>query len=261
MPVFIHPTAVIEPSAQLGADVSIGPYCVVAGQVGDGCVLRAHVVIEPGCVLGARGTVHPFACLGGAPQDRKHDGQPSRLIIGPRVIVREHVTAHGGTAQGGGATVVGADALLMVGVHVAHDCRLGDGVVLANQVALGGHVTVGDGAMIGGLTGVHQFVRVGQNAAIGGASAVRRDVPPYCLARGPEGALRGLNLVGLRRLGVDRASLAALRSVYAALESTDGPLQARLPDHAQGPAGRLIDFLRAASRRGIAMTRPRRPDA
>jgi UDP-N-acetylglucosamine acyltransferase len=262
VPVDIHPTAIIDSSAQLGVDVSIGPYCVIAGRVGDGCRLRSHVVIEPGCDLGAHGEVHPFACLGGAPQDRKHRGEPSQLIIGPRAIIREHATAHGGTAQGGGATRIGADALLMVGVHVAHDCRLGDGVVLANQVALGGHVVVGDYAMIGGLTGVHQFVRIGQNAAIGGASAIRRDVPPYCLARGPDGALRGLNLVGLRRMGVAREALTALRSLYRLLEATGAPLQARLPDAvSDGPAAVLLKFLRESSRRGIARPEDRTHDA
>ena len=252
MPSRIHPTAIIEASAELGVDVTIGPYCIVAGRVGDGGRLRAHVVIEQGCVLGAQAEVHPFACLGGAPQDRKHAGEPSRLIIGPRAVIREHVTA-----QGAGETRIGADVLLIVGVHVAHDCRLGDGVVLANQVALGGHVTVGDAAMIGGLSGVHQFVRIGQNAAIGGASAIRRDVPPYCLARGPEGELRGLNLVGLRRMGIARDALAELRALYAILDARDGPLSARLPEGATNEAAKsLLAFLRDPSRRGLA--RPER---
>lgn len=255
MPVSIHPTAIIEPGATLGVDVTIGPYCHVAGQIGDRARLISHVVLGSECTLGADGVVHPFACLGGPPQDRKFAGEESRLEIGPRAIVREHATAHGGTASGGHVTRIGADALLMIGTHVAHDCHLGDGVTLANQVALGGHVAVGDGVMIGGLTGVHQFVRIGAFAAIGGASAIRRDVPPYCLARGPDGAVRGLNLVGIRRRGIASDAVEALRCVYRAYAASDAPLQARLPDAApSGPASTLLEFLRSRSRRGFAPT-------
>lgn len=255
MPVSIHPTAIIEPTARLGVDVRIGPYCVVAGAIGDRCVLRAHAVIGAGCALDADGEVYPFACLGGPPQDRKWAGEESRLLIGPRAVIREHATAHGGTAAGGGVTRIGADALLMIGTHVAHDCQLGAGVTLANQVALGGHVIVGDGVMIGGLTGVHQFVRIGAGAAIGGASAIRHDVPPFCLARGPEGVVRGLNLVGLRRRGVAPGEIAALRAIFEAYATGVGPLQARLPvDAPPGPATVLLEFLRSRSRRGLAPT-------
>lgn len=255
MAVEIHPTAIVHPSAVLGVDVRVGPYCVVAGQLGDGCSLASHVVVEAGCSLGPGCSVSPFACLGGAPQDRKFRGGPSRLIIGAETVIREHVTAHGGTAQGGGETRIGAQNLLMVGVHVAHDCRLGDRITLANQVALGGHVEIADDVLIGGLTGLHQFVRVGQGAAIGGASAVRRDVPPFCLVRGAEGRIRGLNLVGLRRQGIERAALAELRGLLRCLaDQGGGPLQARLPaDGTSWRARVLLEFLKAPSRRGLAL--------
>ncbi|MRX50841.1 acyl-ACP--UDP-N-acetylglucosamine O-acyltransferase [Paracoccus sp. S-4012] len=215
----IHPSAVIGDGARIGAGVTIGPFCVIGPQVrlGEGVVLKSHVVVEGDTEIGAGTVVYPFTTLGTAPQDLKYRGEASRLVIGARNRIREHVTMNPGTEGGGGLTQVGDDGLYMVGCHVAHDCRVGDRVILVNHVALAGHVEVGDDAIVGGLSGVHQFVRIGQGAMIGALSMVTADVIPYGLVQGPRAQLAGLNLVGLRRRGTGRGEIAALRAMLAGL--------------------------------------------
>jgi len=215
----IHPSAIVEPGAELGAGVEIGPFCVVGPEVrlGDGVVLKSHVVVSGDTEIGAGTVVFPFACLGEAPQDLKFAGERTRLIIGARNRIREHVTMNPGTAGGGGETRIGDEGLYMAGCHVAHDCRLGDRVILVNHASLVGHVEIGDDTIIGGLSGVHQFVRIGRGAMIGALSMVTADVIPHGLVSGPRGRLEGLNLVGLKRRGTGRAEIVALRHLLADL--------------------------------------------
>jgi UDP-N-acetylglucosamine acyltransferase len=211
----VHATAVVDPSAELGADVAIGPYCVVGPNVvlGDGTRLGAHVVIERDTVLGEGCQVHAGAVLGGDPQDLKYRGEPSRLVVGARTVIREFATLNRGTGAQG-STVVGSDCLIMAYTHVAHDCHIGNSVVLANAVNMGGHVTIEDWVIVGGLTAIHQFARIGRHAIVSGASAVRKDVPPYCKAAGNPLQLFGLNSVGLQRRGFPLNVRQALRRLY-----------------------------------------------
>ncbi|MFI0396118.1 acyl-ACP--UDP-N-acetylglucosamine O-acyltransferase [Paracoccus jiaweipingae] len=215
----IHPSAVIEPGAQIGQGVQIGPFCVVGPQVrlGDGAVLKSHVVITGDTGIGPQTTIFPFACIGEVPQDLKFRGEDTRLEIGARNRIREYVTMNPGTQGGGGVTRVGDDGLFMAGSHVAHDCQIGDRVILVNNVAIAGHCVLGDDVIVGGLSGVHQFVRIGRGAMIGAVTMVTADVIPYGLVQGPRGHLDGLNLVGLKRHGASRADIAALRDVLAVL--------------------------------------------
>jgi UDP-N-acetylglucosamine acyltransferase len=206
----LHPTAVVDPRAELAADVVVGPYAIVEAGVrlGEGCVLHAHAVVRGPTALGARCVVHPFAVVGGEPQAKRHVGGPARLEAGEANVFREHVTVHGGTE--GRATRLGARNLFMVGSHVAHDCDVGSDCVLANQVLLAGHAVVEDGVTFGGAAGVAQHVRIGEGAFVAAMSAVERDVPPFVVVEGNRARVRGLNVVGLRRRGVPEESLAAL---------------------------------------------------
>ena len=215
----IHPSAIVEPGAELGQGVRIGPFCHVGPRVrlGDGVALKSHVVIAGDTVIGADTTVFPFACIGEAPQDLKFQGEDTRLVIGARNRIREYVTMNPGTAGGGGLTQVGDDGLFMAGSHVAHDCRIGNGVILVNNVAVAGHCVLENDVIVGGLSGVHQFVRIGRGAMIGALTMVTADVLPHALVSGPRGHLEGLNLVGLKRRGASRSDIAALRELLAAL--------------------------------------------
>ena len=204
-----------EPGAVLGDGVEIGPFCHVGAQVrlDDGVVLKSHVVVTGDTRIGAETTVFPFACIGEAPQDLKYAGEDTRLVIGARNRIREYVTMNPGTAGGGGLTQVGDDGLFMAGSHVAHDCRVGNGVILVNNVAIAGHCNLGDEVIVGGLSGVHQFVRIGRGAMIGALTMVTADVLPFALVSGPRGHLDGLNLVGLKRRGASRADIHELREM------------------------------------------------
>ena len=212
----LHPSAIVDASAELAPGVVVGPYAIVEPGVtlGEGCVLHAHAVVRGPAILGARSVVHPFAVVGGEPQAKRHGGGPARLECGEGNVFREHVTVHGGTE--GRATTLGHRNLLMVGAHVAHDVVLGSGCVLSNGVQLAGHVVVEDWVTFGGLSGVAQFVRVGESAFVAAMSAVERDVPPFVVVQGNRAEVRGINAVGLRRRGVPEASVAALaRAVHA----------------------------------------------
>lgn len=215
----IHPSAIVEPGAELGQGVRIGPFCHVGAQVrlGDGVELKSHVVVAGDTEIGAGTVIFPFASIGQAPQDLKFSGERTRLVIGARNRIREYVTMNPGTAGGGGLTRVGDDGLFMSSSHVAHDCRIGNHVILVNSVAIAGHCVLEDEVIVGGLSGVHQFVRIGRGAMIGALSMVTADVLPHGLVSGPRGQLEGLNLVGLKRRGASRAEIAALRELLAAL--------------------------------------------
>ncbi|MDX2094545.1 MAG: acyl-ACP--UDP-N-acetylglucosamine O-acyltransferase [Alphaproteobacteria bacterium] len=225
----IHPTAVIADGATLGADVVIGPYCVVGAQVtlGDGVHLVSHVVVDGHTEIGDGTEIFPFASIGHRPQDKKFKGEDSRLSIGKRNVIREHVTMNPGTEGGGLITRVGDDCLFMASAHVAHDCQVGNQVILANNATLAGHVTVGDGVIIGGLAAVHQFVRIGNYAFVGGMTGITKDLIPYGMVVGDRGALSGLNLVGLRRRQISREEIKQLRELYDQLFTGEGTLAQR----------------------------------
>jgi UDP-N-acetylglucosamine acyltransferase len=214
----VHPSAVVDPSATLGQDVVIGPFCHVGAGVvlGDGCHLVGSATVLGPTVLGARNVVHPYAVLGGAPQDKSHRGEPTRLVIGDDNVFREHVTVNRGTTKQDGVTRIGSGNLLMAGSHIAHDCVLGDGIILGNGTLLGGHVEVRDYVVSGGGVAIQPFVTIGTVAFLAGGAMIEREVPPFVIAAGDRARVRGLNKVGLRRRGVSPESLRALRTVYAA---------------------------------------------
>ena len=213
----VHPTAVLQGRVRLADGCTVGPLAVLCGPVslGRDCAVDALAVVAGPAAFAAGNRIHPFAVLGGPPQDRKYAGERTRLVVGAGNVFREHVTVHRGTRNGGGTTRIGGNCLFMAGVHVAHDCRIGDGVQIANGVSLGGHVTVESHAIIGGHAAVAPFVRVGHGAMVAGGAMVDRDVPPDCIVRGDRAAVVSLNVVGLRRRGVPARSIAALRALVS----------------------------------------------
>ena len=225
----IHPSSVIEPGAQIGAGVRIGPFCVVGPDVrlADRVELKSHVVVAGDTSVGEDTVIFSFASIGEIPQDLKFDGEKTQLIIGARNRIREHVTMNTGTEQGGGVTRVGDDGLFMAGCHIAHDAQVGDNVIIVNQSAIAGHVVIEDDVIVGGLCGVHQFVRIGKGAIIGALSMVTNDVIPHGLVQGPRGELDGLNLVGLKRKGVKRDDITALRAAFQTLRDGEGSFMDR----------------------------------
>ena len=258
----VHATAIVDPQARLGAGVEIGPFCVVGADVAldENVILHSHVVVEGHTSIGARCQIFPFASIGHRPQDLKYAGEPSELIIGSDNMLREHVTMNPGTEGGGMVTRVGDGGLFMVGAHVAHDCEIGDRVILANNATLGGHVVVEDGAIIGGLSAIHQFVRIGRHAMIGGMSGVEHDVIPYGLATGERARLQGLNLVGLKRHGLGRADIRTLSEAYARLFGPENTLAERVERLAvdfgdSASVAEIVAFVRAQSAR--ALCRPK----
>ena len=253
----IHPSALIEPGATLGQGVSVGPFALIGADVtlGDGVVVKSHAVVTGWTAIGAESVIFPHATVGEVPQDLKYRGERTRLIVGARCRIREAATLNTGTAGGGGITRVGDDCLLMTGSHVGHDATLGNRVILANGVAIAGHCQIGDDVIIGGLSGIHQWVRIGQGAIIGALTMVTNDVIPFGLVQGPRGELDGLNLVGLKRRGMDRADITALRAAYDALAHGTGTFQdraRRLAETATSPHVReMADFILGGSDRSF----------
>jgi len=225
----IHPSAVIEEGAQMDPSVSIGPFCCIGAQVvlQADVILKSHVVVTGQTEVGEGTVIFPFAVIGEIPQDLKFKGEASRLVIGKRNRIREHVTMNCGTEGGGGLTKVGDDGLFMAGCHIAHDAILGDRVIMANSAAVAGHCIIDDDVIIGGLAGIHQFVRIGRGAIIGAVTMVTNDVIPYGLVQGPRGVLDGLNLVGLKRRGVARGDITALRAAFQMLAQGEGTFHDR----------------------------------
>lgn len=215
----VHPTAIVDQAAELAPGVRVGPYSIIQGRVviGPDTEIGPHVVIKEFTTIGARCRIFQFASLGEIPQDIKFKGEESHLIIGDDNTIREFATMHRGTAGGGGITRVGHHNLFMAYTHIAHDCLIGDGVIMSNAATLGGHIVVEDQAILGGLSAVHQFSRIGRHSFVGGASAVARDVPPYCIVFGNRAKLMGLNLVGLKRAGLSDVNLQALKQAYEIL--------------------------------------------
>ena len=264
----IHATAVVDPSAKLGTNVEIGPFCVIGPDVelGDGVVVHSHAVITGRTTLGPECKVFPFASISQAPQDVKFHGESSTLTIGAKTIIREHATVNPGTEGGHMSTKVGSNCLLMIGAHVAHDCEVGNSVTLVNGATLGGHVTIGDGAIIGGLSAVHQFVRIGAYAFIGGMSGITADVIPFGMAIGNRANLCGLNIVGLKRKGFPRDQIHELRQAYRMLFSTEGTLKERLEDvesmFSTNPLTKqVIEFIKTQSDRQFCVPNNAAPPA
>lgn len=215
----IHPTAIVHPKSELDEDVIVGPFCVIGEHVkiGRGTELCSHVSLEGHTDIGQRCKIFPYVSIGGPPQHLQYHDEPTRVSIGDENILREYVTVNRGTAFGGGVTTIGRHNFLMAYVHVAHDCHVGDDVVMANAATLAGHVSVGNHAVIGGLVGVHQYVRIGDYAMIGGCSAVTRDVPPFMRAVGNRADLYGINAIGLRRGGFSAQRIRVLKQAYSLL--------------------------------------------
>ena len=253
----VHPGALVEPGAVIGEGCQIGPFSVIGPEVtlGRGVVVKSHAVVTGWTEVGDETVIFPFACVGEVPQDLKFKGERTRLIVGARCRIREGATLNTGTEGGGGLTQVGDDCLLMTGAHVGHDARLGNRVILANQAAIAGHCVIGDDVIVGGLSGVHQFVRVGRGAIIGAVTMVTNDVLPHGLVQGPRGDLDGLNLVGLKRRGVDRAEITALRAAYQMLAQGEGTFldrARRLAEETDSAHVReMTDFILSASDRSF----------
>lgn len=220
----IHPSAFVEEGARIGPGCRIGPFCHIGPEVtlGPGVELKSHVVVTGVTEVGEDTVIFPFAVIGEIPQDLKFSGEKTRLVIGKRNRIREHVTMNTGTEGGGGVTRVGDDGLFMAGCHVAHDVQVGNKVIVVNNAALAGHCIIEDDVIIGGLSGVHQFVRIGRGAIIGAVTMVTNDVIPHGLVQAPRGKLDGLNLVGLKRRGLKRADITALRAAFQMLAQGEG---------------------------------------
>ena len=220
----IHPAAIVEPGAVIGRGVAIGPFAVIGPEVtlAEGVTVKSHAVVTGWTDIGADTTIFPFATVGEVPQDLKYAGERTRLSVGARCRIREGATLNTGTTGGGGVTRVGDDCLIMTGAHVGHDAQIGNRVILVNQVAIAGHCQLGDDVIVGGLSGVHQFVRIGRGAIIGAVTMVTNDVIPFGLVQAPRGVLDGLNLVGLKRRGVERSEITALRAAYQMLAQGEG---------------------------------------
>ena len=256
----IHPAAVVEAGAKLGAGVRVGPFCYVAADavLGDRVELVSHVSILGATTVGEGTKVYPMATLGAPPQNSKHKGGRTTLSIGSNCTIREGVTMHLGTDTSRGETIVGDNGNFLAYAHVAHDCIVGDNVTFANGATLGGHVEVGNNVTIGGLTAVHQFVRIGDNAFIGGCSAVVGDVIPFAIAAGNRAKLRGLNIIGLRRSGLPREEIQLLRRTYRTIFDRSRPVAENIAvardEYASSPiAMKIVDFISSRGKRHYAV--------
>jgi UDP-N-acetylglucosamine acyltransferase len=263
----IHPGAIVDDGARLGAGVEIGPFCHVGpnAKLGDGVRLISHVSVAGDTTIGARTVIYPFAAIGHPPQDLKYRGEPVRLSIGEDCLIREGVTMNPGTAGGGSETIVGQNSVFLANAHVAHDCRVGEGVILSNNVMLAGHCQIGDFAILGGGSAAHQFVRIGPHAFVGGLAGVEHDLIPFGLALGNRAALAGLNVVGLKRRGFSHEAIHELRRAYKMLFNGGGALKERVDDVAEAFPGQeavqqIVAFLRQGGDRAICVPRNGRDD-
>jgi UDP-N-acetylglucosamine acyltransferase len=251
----VHPTAIVHPSARLADSAQIGPSCVIGPEVviGARTVLHNHVIVQCHTTIGEDNHIYPFSVIGADPQDLKWRGEPVTCTIGHRNRIREHVTIHRGTGNGGGQTCIGNDNLIMVAAHIAHDCRLGDGIVIANQVMLAGHVRVEHGANIGGGTGVHHFATIGECAFVGGLTRIAKDVPPFMVVEGNPAKVHKVNEVGMIRRGYVPEHIEIMKDVFKRLYRDNGaPIAEKLADLRQEFPGvpaiaRLCDSLSATA--------------
>lgn len=255
----IHPSSVIEDGAVIGDNVTIGPFCYVGPKVvlGEGTELLAHAVVTGRTTIGAHGKIFSNAVIGGDPQSVHHTGEETTLDVGDHCTMREGVTINCGTVDGGGRTVVGDHNLFLANSHVAHDCQLGSHIILSNNVMLAGHVKIGDRAILGGGCAVHQFTRIGRQAFIGGLSACSYDLIPYGMLNGNPGLLGGLNVVGMTRAGIDRATIHRVRKAYKALFDEEGAIREKasaIRDEFADckEAMEVLDFIAADSDRALS---------
>jgi UDP-N-acetylglucosamine acyltransferase len=255
----VHPTAIVEPGAELCDDVEIGPYCVVGAEVklARGVKLMSHVVVAGRTSIGARTSLYPFASIGHQPQDLKYKGEPSTLTVGSDCIIREGVTMNPGTAGGGMQTLVGSHCAFLANSHVGHDCRIGNNVIFSNNVMLAGHCNIGDFAILGGGAAVIQFARVGAHAFLGGMSGLENDLIPYGMALGNRAQLSGLNIIGLQRRGFSREDIHTLRRAYRLLFADEGTLLERLDDVEEEfdhpIVKEIVAFIRAGGKRSLCV--------
>jgi UDP-N-acetylglucosamine acyltransferase len=254
----IHHTAIVSNNAKLGDNVNIGAYCVVGDdvEIGDETILKSHIVIDGITKIGKNNIIFPFTTIGQAPQDLKFRGEKSRVEIGDNNTIRENVTIHLGTQGGAMVTKVGSECLLMVGVHIAHDCVVGNNSILANNATLAGHVEIGENVVIGGLSAIHQFVRIGKYAMIGGMSGVENDVIPYGTVSGERASLVGLNLVGMRRANLARNEIHALRNFFKKIFTTSdidfiGRSKLAAVDFSENTVQEVISFITSKSERSF----------
>jgi len=263
VPMAIHPTALVEDGAGLSAGVEIGPFCHVGSRatLDEGVRLISHVVVTGLTRIGARGVIHPGCVLGGEGQIRGHDYPDGRLEIGPDCVLREAVTMNVGSRKGGGLTRVGARGYFMAAAHIGHDCHVGDDVTLANASVVGGHAVIGDRAILSGLVAMQQFCRVGRSAMVGGLSGVNRDIIPYAMAYGDHAELAGLNLIGLKRLGLSRDTMNAMRGAFRAIfYGKGGNIAARAGEARQRwpevkEVGEIVDFILADAKQPLCTAR------
>lgn len=255
----IHPSAVVDPEAELDAAVTVGAFSVIEANVkiGKGTRVASHVRISGPCTIGENNLIDSFAALGGAPQDVGYQEEPTELIIGNNNQIREYVSIHRGTTKGGGKTVIGNNTMIMAYAHLGHDCQIADYVIIVNAAQLGGHTEVAAHATVGGLTGTHQFSRIGTFCFIGGGSAVSKDVPPYAMVTGERGGMKisGLNKVGLRRNGFNRETIKKIEKAYWILFHSDLLHDGALDkvEHELGgneAVDELVNFIRS-SKRGV----------
>ena len=256
----IHPSSVIDEGAVIDPSVSIGPFCYVGSKVilKKGVELKSHVVVTGLTEVGEDTVIFPFASIGHIPQDLKFNGERTKLKIGKRNRIREYVTMNPGTSGGGGLTKVGNDGLFMMGVHIGHDCIVGNNVIMANNASLGGHCIIEDNVVIGALAGVHQFCRVGRGAMIGGLSAVVADVIPMGMVIGERANLDGLNLIGLKRAGVNKDHINGLRSAFKSIFQSDGTvkdaIEPTLKIHKGNPlVEEMISFITSETSRSLTI--------
>lgn len=258
----IHPTSLVDPAAQLGENVTIGPFCLIGPEVvlGESVQLLSHVVIQGRTTIGPHTRIFPFASIGHEPQDLKYEGEKSVLTIGAHCTLREGVTINPGTKGGGLKTQLGNHCTLLANAHVAHDCHVGSHVILSNNVMIAGHCRIGDFTIFGGGSALHQFARVGHHAFIGGLSGVENDVIPYGMVLGNRAALAGLNLVGLKRSGYSKEVVQSLRRAYRLLFAVEGTLKERIEDvadefAAQEQVQEIIAFMREGGDRALCVPR------
>ncbi|AZI14676.1 MULTISPECIES: acyl-ACP--UDP-N-acetylglucosamine O-acyltransferase [Avibacterium] len=251
----IHPSAIVEEGAKIGENVVIGPFCIIGADVtiGKGTVLHSHIVVNGVTEIGEDNEIFQFASIGEKNQDLKYQNEPTKTIIGNRNRIRESVTIHRGTVQGGGVTRVGDDNLFMINAHIAHDCKIKNRCILANNATLAGHVELDDFVIVGGMSAIHQFVIIGAHVMLGGGSMVSQDVPPYVMAQGNHAHPFGVNIEGLKRRGFDKPTLHAIRNVYKLIYRSGKTLEEVMPEiehyaKTESAISFFLDFFKRSTR-------------
>ena len=251
----VHPQAIVEEGAKIGENVVIGPFTIIGKdvEIGKGTIVHSHVVINGHTRIGEDNEIYQFASIGEVNQDLKYQGEPTRVVIGNRNRIRESVTIHRGTVQGGGVTKIGDDNLFMINVHIAHDCVIKNRCILANNATLAGHVELDDFVSVGGMSAIHQFVVVGAHVMLGGGSMVSQDVPPYVMAQGNHAQPFGVNIEGLKRRGFDKPTMHAIRNVYKMIYRSGKTLDEVMPEIEQIAATEsaisfFLDFFKRSTR-------------